>query len=162
MVWCLYNCAIRGRKNVRRLTLGIACAALGIAVSAIPTHATGSPSGGTHKVATWERHDTAVYVVSTLNLCTDSQGRSLYMRVNPTHFDVFSDQNRDDLYFIKLRNRLNRTVGILSYQMGSLKPQAISFSMVRLGIPRANLSILMAFRSDPKQLLESFSSTVPS
>lgn len=143
-----------------RLSLGIACAALGIAVSAIPTHASGSPSTG-NKVATWQRHDTAVYVVSTLNLLTDAQGHPLYMRGAPTHFDVLADLAKDDLYFIRLRNRLGRAVGLLSYQMGSVKPQAISYSMVRAGIPRANEVIISAFRSDPKQLLESFTTTVP-
>jgi hypothetical protein len=114
----------------------------------------------------WSQHDTAVYVVSTMNLLHTHGGHALttmlahHLRV--THYDVYADQQEANLYFIEPRRDDESSVGVLAYQMGWVAPMSVSSSFDKLRIRHAPNSDYSAYRNDPKQLIGSFTSTVPS
>lgn len=128
--------------------------------SALPAHAAGSPTNPQH-TSNWQQRDTAIYVVSTLNLLRDSSGQLLVAKLNVAHFDVYADSVDSDLYFIQLRGKSGGLVGLLAYQMGWQTPKSMSRSTSRLGIRRAPRDDGRAYRTDAKQLIGSFTSTSP-
>lgn len=148
---------------MRRL---IAIAALGTAavfMSAIPAHAAGS---NTHQqTPNWGQHDTAVYVVSTLNLLHTKKGQSitalLTRKLNVSQYDVFADSSVNDLYFIELRRADGSVAGGLAYQLGWSKPQILTLALPKGVCKHADDKVMQEYRSDPKQLIGSFSSTLP-
>jgi hypothetical protein len=148
---------------VRRV---LAIAALGVAavfMSTVPAHAAGSTS---HAPApNWAQHDTAVYVVSTLNLLHTKKGQSitafLTRKLAVTQYDVLADASVSDLYFIELRRDDDTVAGALAYQLGWPKPQILTLALPQGVCKHAAGRIMQAYRSDPKQLIGSFSSTLP-
>ena len=143
-----------------RILLALFSVLLGLVLWAVPAHAAGTPTSPPSPI-TWQQRDTAVYVVSTLNLVRTPAGQPLVEKLNAARFDVYADLARADLYFIILRSRDGSVVGAFAYQLGWAKPRSISRSTRLLGIERAPRSVVLAFRTDHKQLIGSFTSTMP-
>jgi len=125
----------------------------------------GQPSKKSQARLAWSRRDTAVYVVSTLNLLRTAQGRPLpttLQRRGVASFDVYADSARPDLYFIVLVRANEDVAGALAYHMGWLKPQSISSLTDKLGVRSAQEDIARAYTSDLRLLIGSFTSTLPS
>lgn len=144
---------------MRGLALVLFCASVGLAApnasvqAAGSTHAQGQPN--------WGKRDAAIYVVSTLNLLRTSNGQLLVQKLNATRFDVYDDLSKDYLYFVQLRSQDGSIVGTLSYEMGWVKPKSMSRSTSLPGIQRTPRSIRRSFRGDQRQLIGSFTSTMP-
>jgi hypothetical protein len=145
---------------LRRLLVPIFCAFVGVSTSTLSVLAASGPAQPQGR-PDWQQRDTAAYVVSTLNLLRTPGGQLMVVKLNAGRFDVYSDLSRDDLYFIELRARGGAPIGALAYQLGWTKPQALSRSLGRLGIGRASRTVFRAYRLDEKQLIGSFTSTVP-
>ena len=143
----------------RLLTLNF-CVVVGLAMSTLSVHAASGPVQPQGQPS-WQQRDAAVYVVSTLNLLRTPSGQLMVVKLSVARFDVYADLSRDDLYFIELRARGGTPIGALAYQMGWTKPQALSRSLGRLGIAHATRTVFRAYRLDEKQLIGSFTSTVP-
>ena len=130
---------------------------------AAPTYAAGT--GSRQHETNWNQRDTAIYVVSTLNLVRTTGGRPFAQAVSSdldvTHFDVYADFNRSGLYFIQLKGDDGTTAAVLAYQMGWLKPQSVSGLGRRFGLRPATSSIVQAYRSDTRGFMQSFTSTMP-
>ena len=149
---------------MRRSFAALFFAFLGLMCAVLPASAAGKPP---HVAPTnWTQHDTAVYVVSTLNLVHLRGGRWLPTvltgQYNVSRFDVFADVGSAELYFVALRRDDGTVMGALAYRMGWLKPKSVSPLTDRIGVRKAPRSIADAYRSHPKQLIGSFASTMPS
>lgn len=145
---------------MRRLALGLTLALTGALSSLGGATLTTHAAGNTGNPVNWQQRDTAVYVVSTLNLLTNRRGRLVIQRLHPTQFDVFSDTGKQDLYFIQVR-RASASVAVFAYQMGWARPQLISMAAPHSGVRAASDAMAQSFRTDPKQLIGSFTSTTP-
>lgn len=146
-------------KSIRRLVILLV---FGLAASVAPVHAQESGSHGKSPV-NWQQRDTAVYVVSTLNLLGRTRNHSVqrvFQRLNITHLDVYADSAQANLYFIELKRDDSTTVGALAYQMGWSKPKRISWAAGKR-IPSVAGAIVQAYRMDAKTLIGSFTSTLP-
>lgn len=124
----------------------------------------GQPAKREHS-SKWDARDTAVYVVSTLNLLHTPQGRPLsatLLHKGITNYDVYADNARADLYFVELVRDNGEVAGAVAYRMGWLKPVSVSTLTDQLGVSKAQDDIVHAYASDDKQLLDSFTSTLPS
>ena len=114
----------------------------------------------------WQRRDTAVYVVSTVNLLRTSDGRPaarvLMRQMGIARFDVYQDLVNQDLYYIQLKHSDGTAVGALAYVLGWQMPRSITLLTDRLGIKKASDIVTQAYRADPKQFMASFRSTMPS
>jgi hypothetical protein len=147
-------------RTIRRLVVLLV---LCLAASVVPVHAQGSGSHGNSPV-NWQQRDTAVYVVSTLNLLGRTRNHTVqqvFQRLDITRFDVYADSAQAGLYFIELKRDDSTTVGSLAYQMGWPKPKRISWSTGRT-IPSVATAIAQAYKTDAKTLIGSFTSTLPS
>jgi hypothetical protein len=78
-----------------------------------------------------------------------------------TQYDVLADTTVSDLYFIKLRRDDGTVAGALAYQLGWPKPQVLTLALPKGVCKHAAGRIMQAYRSDPKMLIGSFSSTLP-
>jgi hypothetical protein len=144
----------------------LAVALLGVTAavcSAAPASAaTKSPDT---KNPNWNQQDTAVYVVSTLNLLRARDGKActdfLVKRLKVTQYDVYADQTVQNMYFVVLRRADGSAADTFAYQLGWAKPRDLGSRAVKFGAHRASLQIAQEFRSDPKQLIGSFTSTLP-
>ncbi|HEX6508009.1 MAG TPA: hypothetical protein VF221_10285 [Chloroflexota bacterium] len=149
---------------MRRFVPGILVIAVGLLVTAVPARAAGSTA---HQHAVnWSQHDSAVYVVSTLNLIRSHGGRTLssalMQKYGVTHFDVYGDLESSDLYFIELRKDDGSSFATLAYQMGWQKPMSLSPALDRFHVRRAPYAVSSEYHTDSKQLIGSFTSTLPS
>lgn len=159
--------------EVRTLVAIAACALVG-ALTAVPTHAAGNgtkssnPPASTQSTTSvnWNQRDTAVYVVSTINLLHNHKGRSLTSvfkrHLNVAKYEVWADQSNSSLYFIQMKTDSGQTVAGLAYQMGWQKPRGLSGSLQRLGVQPAPDAVDQAFKNDPKTLISTFTTTLPS
>jgi hypothetical protein len=115
--------------------------------------------------ANWGQRDTAVYVVSTLNVCRNHKGQpistALQRRFLATKYSVLEDTKNQDLYFIEVKKDDDTVIGAYAYQMGWVKPQAITPALAHFGMRRATGDIAADYKSDPKVLMATFSSTRP-
>ncbi|GAC1400408.1 MAG: hypothetical protein NVSMB52_13980 [Chloroflexota bacterium] len=113
----------------------------------------------------WNQHDTAVYVVSTLNLLHSKNGRSLttiyQQRLGVSHFDVYADTATSDLYFIEMKRDDGSVVGVYAYQVGWSKPKLVYIVSDKFGHVKSPLKLIVAYKSDSKSLMASFTSTFP-
>jgi hypothetical protein len=140
----------------------IAVVCIGLAVSAVPAHAQTSSSHPSSSI-NWQQHDTAVYVVSTLNLLGRSHGgniQQVLQRLNVSHIDVYADTVQSNLYFIELKRDSGALVGSLAYEMGWAKPRRVTWSAGK-GVPTVDPAIVQDYRVDAKALIGSFTSTLP-
>jgi hypothetical protein len=146
-------------RTLRRL---LVLSALGFAVSVVPVHAQGSGAHGKSPV-NWQQRDTAMYVVSTLNLLGHTKHHTVqqvFQQLNITRIDVYADTNRADLYFIELKRDDMSVAGSLAYQLGWSKPKRISWSAIK-SIPTVATSIAQAYKLDSKTLIGTFTSSLP-
>jgi hypothetical protein len=152
-----------GRNRMyRRVAVGVLGLA-GLLSIGTPTFAAhGSKSSST---TNWNQRDTAVYVVSTLNLLRTTNGRPASVtyasRFDITKYSVLADSKVDGLYFVELKRDDGTVFGAYAYQMGWAKPQALTSSVKRYGAKRAPSDIVSDYKSDPKTELATFTSTVP-
>jgi hypothetical protein len=119
-----------------------------------------------HRImSSWDRRDSAAYVVSTLNLVHCRDGRPLApilsQRYPGARYDVFVDQQISNLFFIEPRRADGSTVGALAYQLGWLAPMSVTSSLSALHVRSAPAAVYSEFRTDAKQFIGTFSSTVP-
>jgi hypothetical protein len=145
-------------RTIRRLTLFLV---FGLAASVAPVHAQGSGSHGKSPIS-WQQRDTAVYVVSTLNLLGRRGNHTVqqaFQRLNITRIDVYADSAQNNLYFIELKRDDGTLAGSLAYQIGWLKPKRIAWPAGRT-IPVVAGTIARAYRADSKTLIGSFTSTL--
>src|SRR5947209_17878375 len=146
-------------KTIRRLLI---LSALGFAVSVVPVHAQGSGAHGNVPV-NWQQRDTAVYVVSTLNLLGHTKNRTvqqMFQHLNITRIVVYADNDQANLYFIELKRDDSSTAGTLAYQLGWPHPKRISWSAGKT-IPTVTSGIAQAYKTDSKTLIGTFTSTLP-
>ena len=147
------------RRLVAIAALGIAALFTGLA----PAHAAGS---GSHQSApNWGQHDTAVYVVSTLNLLHTRKGQPivalLTRKLNISEYDVLADTSVNDLYYVDLRRADGSVAGALAYQLGWSKPQILTLALPKGVCKHADDKVMQEYRTDSKQLIGTFSSTLP-
>lgn len=149
---------------MRRILLVSVLSIVGLAMGVVPASAAGTSS---HiKVTNWGQRDTAVYVVSTLNLLHTRNGKPvtalLARKLDVARYDVYADTAVTDLYFIQLRRNDGSVAGVFAYQIGWARPVLVSLSLPRAIAHHANEKIARAYRYDQKQLIGSFGSTLPS
>jgi hypothetical protein len=129
-----------------------------------PVGAAGNPIQQSHPI-NWDRRDTAIYVVSTINLLHTRDGQLISSllsdRYGVTRYDVYADLDAQGLYFIRLSRSTGPAAGVLAYQMGWQLPKSLSPLTTHLGVERAGRALWHEYRSDPRQLVGSFSSTLP-
>jgi len=75
-------------------------------------------------------------------------------------FEVLADTRTQGLYFILLERLNGTSAGVLTYQMGWVKPKAITKFPPWFGILKAP-DLAESYRHDPKKLIGSFNSTLP-
>lgn len=150
---------------VNRFVLFFCCAFVGLTGPCASVLAAGNTSHQPRPLD-WGQRDTAVYVVSTLNLLHSPRGGSmatrLTRRLGIARFDVYADTRVTDLYFIELRRQNGDIAGAFAYQMGWVKPLSVTAFCDRLGAPRAPARIVESYRNDSRQFIGSFTSTMPS
>jgi hypothetical protein len=144
------------------------CAAATLTI-AVPANAANHPSSVTRNqsqtAVDWNTHDTAVYVVSTVNLLRTRSGRVmlpvLRHRLGVRRYNVYSDATASDMYYIDLLKSDGTVAGTLAYRMGWQKPMSLSSALDSLGVTHASDSVVAGYKSDKKTLIGSFSSTLP-
>lgn len=119
-----------------------------------------------HRImSSWDRRDSAAYVISTLNLVHCRDGRSLApilsQRYPGARYDVYVDQQISNLFFIEPRRADGSTVGALAYQLGWVAPMSVTSSLSALHVRSAPAAVYSEFRNDTKQFIGAFSSTLP-
>lgn len=148
------------RRTVTAAALGVA----GLLWTIVPASAAGTSSHD--RTPNWNQRDTAAYVVSTLNLLHLRNGRPviqvLSRKLGVTRYDVYADSSVADLYFIQLKRDDGTEVGAFAYQIGWSKPQMLSLKIRHPMAHRATGRIFQEYRDDSKQLIASFTSTLPS
>ena len=113
----------------------------------------------------WGTHDTAVYVVSTVNVLRTRTGRPigrlLRHKLGVRRYNVYADGEVTDLYFIDMVKLDGTSIGTLAYKMGWQKPMSLSSVFDNLSISQAPNTISTGYKSDKKTLIGSFTSTMP-
>ncbi len=142
------------------LTVALLCVFAGILGSCSPARA-----AVPYTTSRWTEHDTAVYLVSTINLLRTPSGRltvtAMKEGLGASQFQVWKDVAVDGLYFIQLLRLDGSRAGTLAYQMGDAKPTSLRSRRPWLGAAPAPAGVARAFRHASPRLLASFSSTVP-
>jgi hypothetical protein len=147
-------------KVISRL---MALCALGLAVAAGPAYAAGTGPRAAQPAVNWQQRDTAVYVVSTMNLLNRTGGHTITQvlaHLGVAHLDVYADTAQANLYFIELKRADGSIAGVLAYQMGWPKPKRVVWSTGRT-VPAVDPRIAQAYRTDPRTLIGTFTSTTP-
>lgn len=147
--------------DAHRLSVALLIGIAGLLATFGPTYAAGNSIRPT--ASDWQQHDTAVYVVSTLNLLGHARNHTvqqMFQHLNITRIVVYADNDQANLYFIELKRDDSSTAGILAYQLGWTKPKRISWSAGK-AIPSVNSGIAQAYRTDSKTLIGTFTSTLP-
>lgn len=128
----------------------------------VDSRTTPKPIAGT---SGWAVHDTAVYVLSTVNLLHTGGGVPASKYLIPTShvklYDVFQDTRISDLYFIQMERSNESTGGVFVYRIGWAKPMFVSpNSLARIAV-RAPAWLADEYHAGHKHLIGSFTSTVP-
>jgi hypothetical protein len=135
---------------------------LGLAV-VVPTNAAHRRSNQTG--VDWATRDTAVYVVSTLNLLRTDGGQPMTQifksQLHVKRYVVEADMSVPDLYFVELLGKSKSPVGVFAYKMGWQKPQAIT-DFGYSNLPHAPQDIVTAYKLDHRAKVATFKSTLPS
>lgn len=143
----------------------LTCMVLGLASVWVTQAGAAGNSGSRQHEVNWNQRDTAVYVVSTLNLVRTTSGRPFAQvamgQLDVTHFDVYADLDHANLYFIQLKRDDDSTAAVLAYQMGWLKPQTVTRMNRQFRLRQVSWSISQAYRVDTKEFMASFTSTFP-
>lgn len=146
---------------MRNTLFMLVCTLSALAAQPWQAQAAGNP---THQRGpNWNQRDTAVYVVSTLNLVRVHHRSltSVLSSQDVTQYDVYADLDVGDQYYIQLKRDDGNVVGVLAYRMGWLKPKSISAFTDKLGVRKAPRSMVTAYKSNHKELIGSFTSTLP-
>lgn len=147
---------------MRKVAFVLGSLLLGLVVSA-PANAAHRQDTRSH--VNWAQRDTAVYVVSTLNLLRLDNGQPITnlfkYQLHVKKYTIEADTSVPDLYFIDLVNKSNTVVGTFVYKMGWQKPEAITDFGVST-VPRATPDLANAYRTDHRAKVATFSSTLPS
>jgi hypothetical protein len=114
----------------------------------------------------WQKHDTAVYVVSTLNLLHGPKGEPaalVLQRAGVTDYDVYADRAVPNLYFIELGfagvgRAPEQPAPTLVYRLGWKLPRSVTPRVANLRIRLAPRSLIHAAQTDPRDLLATFTS----
>jgi hypothetical protein len=81
------------------------------------------------KATSWQEHDRAVYVVSTLNgpLCPSGQQLStvLWQKDGARLFDVLKSKTDKNLYYVQVRKASKNLIGVYAYTFGWKMPAAV-------------------------------------
>lgn len=138
---------------------------------ALPAHVlraaphTGDRNGVATADANWETRDTAVYIVSTLNLLRTRAGKPVVevfeRRDDVSKYVVLDDRRSQYLYFIELQRADGSVFGAYAFRMGWARPLAVTRSVSRFGVRLATPAVIAAYRSDPTVTLMAFPSPVP-
>lgn len=143
---------------------GVLLAMVAGLVSAMPGQA--GAAGRIHRAIDWQQRDTAIYVVSTLNLVHVRHNQPLVSvvqsRLDVTRYAVYSAAREPNLFFIRMQLDDGSCAGALAYRMGWRMPRSISTSVRRLGVSTAPVPDVRAYWSGPKKLIGTFTSTLPS
>lgn len=149
--------------DAHRLSVALLIGIAGLLATFGPTYAAGNSIRPT--ASDWQQHDTAVYVVSTLNLLHTRHGQPVAQvfahRLGVTRYDVYGDLNSKDLYFIELKRASGSLAAVFGYRMGWIRPVAVLFTNHVLRAAKATPDVAEAYRSDNKQLIGTFQSTLP-
>src|SRR5947209_1178972 len=129
-----------------------------------PVHGAGTSSRG-HATVNWNQHDTAVYVVSTLNLFRTRTGRPVSQffryRSGVTSFTVLSDVGSPNLYFVGLNRANGSILGTYAYQIGWTRPMAVTSSLAHFGAQMATTDVRDSYHTDRLVALETVTFTLP-
>ncbi|MGI8968764.1 MAG: hypothetical protein ACR2GA_06645 [Chloroflexota bacterium] len=149
---------------MRKLVAGLLLAGVSLCGGLAPAYADGHTVAQQNTI-NWGRHDIAVYVVSTLNLMHTRRGHSmpgyLATKLSVQRYDVYADLKVANLYFIELKRGDGTTAGAFAYQMGWTRPHVLFLTDRHAGSHPTVDRISQAYRSDTKQLIGSFTSTMP-
>lgn len=154
---------------MRGILVALFCAAatmtVAVPASAAANHPASTTRNQTRAAIDWSTHDTAVYVVSTVNLLRTRSGKVmlpvLRHRLGVRRYNVYSDATASDMYYIDLLKSDGTVVGTLAYRMGWQKPMSLSGAFDALGITHAADSVVAGYKADKKTLIGSFTSTLP-
>lgn len=161
--------ACDGGHTLRGILVALACGLAALSMTVTVHAAQHRQSGGTHSqqksTIDWSTHDTAVYVVSTVNLLRNKAGRpiggQLRRRLSVRKYNVYADSAVPDLYYIDLLKSDGTLVGSLAYKMGWVRPMSLSSAFDAMGVTHATDSIASGYKVDRKTLIGSFGSTLP-
>lgn len=146
---------------MRRTLSAFLVALVGLTATVAPVAAASAGKG-----TDWNQRDTAIYVVSTLNLLHTTKGHPdaeiFSHRMHVARYNVYADSSKASLYFVQLKRGDGSVAGVLAYQMGWVRPKAVTNFADRLNISRSSSEIRDAYSRDAKQLIGSFTSTLPS
>jgi hypothetical protein len=113
----------------------------------------------------WRERDTAIYVLSTLNLLSGLSPDALTQRLRRTahirSYAVATDLLKPGIYFILLERADTTIDGACVYRMGWLAPQAATSLPPPLRARWASWSMGVAYRSDPTRVVYSATSLMP-
>lgn len=140
--------------------LTVAC--VGMAIS--PARAAGNGSHSEQQTY-WKQQDTAVYVVSTLNLLRHDHTAFVTLatqKLKVARFAVYEDLDSTNVYFINLLRADGSRVGTLTYVMGWQLPRSLSSSLNKYGVHAAPDYLVTAYKTDSKRLMETFKTSLPS
>lgn len=147
---------------MRKVVLAVGCLLLTFGAAA-PANAAHKHT--TQKAVNWVQRDTAVYVVSTLNILRLDNGQPVSTlfknQLHVKQYTVEADAVVPDLYYINLVKANKTVAGTFAYKMGWQKPAAITDFGVQ-SIPRAAPDIISSFHTDHRTKVASFTSTLPS
>jgi hypothetical protein len=136
-------------------------AVAGLLIGAGTASAAISPSAP----ADWSQYDTAVYVVSTLNVVRTRDAQPLVpllaARYGVVRYAIWQDLQAID-YVIQPKRASGRNAGMLVYRLGWDKPYSFSRFTHKLGVPGPPQPIPGNFQTDSKKLIGTFASTLPS
>ncbi|HZT97852.1 MAG TPA: hypothetical protein VFB34_13545 [Chloroflexota bacterium] len=111
----------------------------------------------------WNEHDRAVYVVSTLNapVCPSGEQLStvLWQRDKARIFAVLKSKTDAGLYYIAVRRADHHLVGVYAYRFGWKLPQGVKKSRC---VALASSPIVTGFKNHDFRWVESFHTTYPS
>lgn len=145
-----------------RLIAVTALTLAGLLAWTLPAHA--AADGVVTAPGTFSDQDTAVYVVSTLNLVRTGDRQSLVSvlteRYGAVRFAVWEDLVTQT-FVIEAKRADGSNAAMLVYRLGWDKPYSYSRLTAALGVPRSPRGVEGHFRSHAKRLLGSFSSTLP-
>jgi hypothetical protein len=107
----------------------------------------------------WRKHDTAAYVVSTLNLLRGPSGEpgiTILQRAGVTTDDVYADHIVPNLYFIVLERAGEQLLTMLVNRLGWKLPRSLTPQVAHLRIRVAPRALIQAAQTDGRDLLATF------
>ena len=111
----------------------------------------------------WQEHDRAVYVVSTLNgpLCPGGAQLStvLWQKDGARIFDVLKSKTDKNLYYVQVRRSTKALLGVYAYQFGWKMPAAVKNG--KCVLYAVSPSVLDPYRLREFRFVAQFKTTFP-